>query len=121
MKLASGRPAGPSAPPFFFSYILSPPIFELWLCYLVSFLFYGATQLAERRPGRSLFIQAANDYSTAPTPALAETARTAGVPGVEARIYPAFGLTKDEGHFFYKEGPHVWGAHVATGFWSGWL
>lgn len=96
--------------------------------------FAGAAMNWERAPGLRatmhaaakrltrpiLFIQAANDYSTAPTPALAETARTAGVPGVEARIYPAFGLTKDEGHFFYKEGPHVWGPHVAR-FLERWL
>lgn len=96
--------------------------------------FAGAAMNWERAPGLRatmhaaagrltrpiFFLQAANDYSTAPTPALAETARAAGVPGVEARVYPAFGLTKDEGHFFYKEGSLVWGPDVAR-FLGRWL
>lgn len=96
--------------------------------------FAGAAMNWERAPGLRavmhaaagrltqpiFFVQAANDYSTAPTPALAETARAAGVPGVEARIYPGFGLTRDEGHFFYKEGPMVWGSDVAR-FLERWL
>ena len=96
--------------------------------------FAGAAMNWERAPGLRatmhdaagrltrpiFFVQAANDYSVAPTPALAESARAAGVPGVEAQVFPAFGLTRDEGHFFYKEGPQVWGPSVAR-FLERWL
>lgn len=97
--------------------------------------FAGAAMNWERAPGlRALmlgeaakvacpifFIQAANDYSTAPTPALAAAARAGGrAEAVEERVFPAFGLTRDEGHFFYKEGPGVWGGDVRR-FLDRWL
>jgi len=96
--------------------------------------FAGAAMNWERAPGlRALmldaaarltqptfFIQAANDYSIAPTPALAGAARDAGRTHVEDRVFPGFGLTKDEGHFFYKEGTVVWGPDVRR-FLDRWL
>ena len=57
------------------------------------------------------FIQCANDYSIGPTQELA-----AGLDGtekvVEARVYPDFGLTRDEGHWFEQHGMLVWGPDV---------
>lgn len=96
--------------------------------------FAGAAMNWERAPGlRALmlqaagrltqpifFIQAANDYSVAPTPALAAAARAAGHSHVEDRVFPGFGLTRDEGHFFYKEGTGVWGPEVKR-FLERWL
>ncbi len=65
------------------------------------------------------FIQAANDYSVAPTLELA-----AGLEGsathVEAKVYPAFGLTRDEGHLFERHGLLVWGEDVRR-FLERWL
>jgi dienelactone hydrolase len=95
--------------------------------------FAGAAMNWERAPGlRRLmldqaatltrpiyFIQAANDYSTAPTVELAEAARAAGVT-VEARVWPGFGLSQDEGHYFYREGPQIWGPEVRR-FLERWL
>lgn len=57
------------------------------------------------------FIQAANDYSVGPTRDLA--AHLAGTDKVvESRVYPAFGLTKDEGHLFERNGTMIWGNDV---------
>lgn len=75
---------------------------------------------AERLSQPTCFIQAANDYSVAPTSELAAAARAAGRTHVEDRVFPAFGLTRDEGHFFYKEGTAVWGDHVRR-FLERWL
>jgi dienelactone hydrolase len=57
------------------------------------------------------FIQAANDYSVAPTPALAEARKTAGKP-VQSAIYPAFGVNAEEGHLLEKNGFVLWGDDV---------
>ncbi len=57
------------------------------------------------------FIQAANDYSTAPTPALAQARKAAGKP-VQSAIYPAFGVNAEEGHFLEKYGFVLWGEDV---------
>jgi carboxymethylenebutenolidase len=65
------------------------------------------------------FIQAATDYSTRPTTELAAAARKAGVETQE-RIFPAWGLTADEGHVFERNGPHVWGPEVRR-FLERWL
>lgn len=57
------------------------------------------------------FLQADNDYSTRPTVELA-----AGLEGtgkvVRSRVYPALGLSKDEGHFLYRDGTLLWGPDV---------
>jgi dienelactone hydrolase len=57
------------------------------------------------------FIQAANDYSTAPTLALAAARQAAGKP-VQSVIYPAFGVNAEEGHFLEKYGFALWGEDV---------
>ena len=57
------------------------------------------------------FIQAANDYSVAPTRELAASLEGSG-KDVEAKIYPAFGLTTEEGHLFERHGMLVWGPDV---------
>ena len=57
------------------------------------------------------FVQCANDYSVGPTRELA-----AGLEGTdkvfEAEVYPDFGLTRDEGHLFERDGMLVWGPDV---------
>jgi dienelactone hydrolase len=56
-------------------------------------------------------IQAENDYSTAPTRELAAELARLGKPH-QARVYPPFGLTADEGHVFARDGALVWGDEV---------
>ena len=95
--------------------------------------FAGAAMNWEKTPGlRALmtnaahkltrpifFIQAENDYSAAPTrdlaAALAETDKI-----FEARVYPAFGISRDEGHFFERTGTMIWGPDVRR-FLERWL
>jgi carboxymethylenebutenolidase len=57
------------------------------------------------------FIQAANDYSTAPTVALTEARQVADKP-VQSAIYPAFGVNAEEGHLLEKSGSVLWGEDV---------
>jgi dienelactone hydrolase len=57
------------------------------------------------------FIQAANDYSAAPTPALAAARAAAGKP-VRSTVYPAFGINPEEGHLLEKTGFALWGDDV---------
>jgi carboxymethylenebutenolidase len=57
------------------------------------------------------FIQAANDYSAAPTAALAAARKAAGKP-VQSVIYPAFGVNAEEGHFLERSGFALWGDDV---------
>lgn len=59
------------------------------------------------------FIQAENDYSTAPTTELAEAARLAGAT-VRSKVFPAFGLSHDEGHFFERNGTMIWREEVRS-------
>ncbi len=54
------------------------------------------------------FVQAANDFSTRPTTDIAAALTGTGVP-FEAKIYPAFGHTPNEGHFLAGRGSLVWG------------
>ena len=64
-------------------------------------------------------VQAENDYSTAPTRELAaELLRHGKVHA--ARVFPAFGLTADEGHLFFQNGAPIWGPWVRT-FLDRWL
>jgi dienelactone hydrolase len=65
------------------------------------------------------FIQAANDYSARPTIELAASLEGTGKV-VESKVYPAFGLTKDEGHLLYIQGPAFWGDDVRR-FLERWL
>ena len=65
------------------------------------------------------FIQAENDYSTAPTREL--TAALAGSDLVVlGKVFPAFGLSRDEGHRFERNGPMIWGPEVRS-FLERWL
>lgn len=65
------------------------------------------------------FAQAENDYSTRPTVELSQgLAGSAKV--VAARVYPRFGLTRDEGHFLCGQGAAVWGRDVRE-FLERWL
>jgi len=67
---------------------------------------------AARQLGMPIFlVQAGNDYSTAPTRELAAELARLGRPH-QARVFPAFGLTPDEGHQFARDGALVWGDEV---------
>jgi dienelactone hydrolase len=57
------------------------------------------------------FIQAANDFSVAPTLALAQARAAAGKPA-QSMVYPAFGINAEEGHLLEKNGSVLWGDHV---------
>lgn len=65
------------------------------------------------------FIQAANDYSIRPTKELAASLDGTGKV-VESRIYPDFGVNRDEGHRLESMGQAVWGADVRR-FLERWL
>ena len=54
------------------------------------------------------FVQAANDFSIRPTQEIAAALKGTNVP-FEAKVYPAFGHTPNEGHFLAGRGPLVWG------------
>jgi dienelactone hydrolase len=77
------------------------------------------TAAAARVSQPIFYIQAANDYSTGPTHALSEATRRAG-GRVQAKVYPAFGLTPMEGHLFAGNGSIIWGEDV-RGFLETWL
>ncbi len=74
---------------------------------------------ARQLPCPTFFIQAANDFSIAPTKelaaALADTDKV-----IESRIYPAFGVTPMEGHLFERNGTMLWGDDVRR-FLERWL
>lgn len=80
-----------------------------------------ATMLAavERLTRPIFFLQAANDYSTAPTRELSTAAAAAGKEH-QSRVFPGFGLTQDEGHFLYGQGGVIWGPDVRR-FLETWL
>jgi dienelactone hydrolase len=69
------------------------------------------TEAALRLTAPIFFLQAENDYSVRPTHELAAVMADAGKP-FEARVYPAFGITPQEGHFFERDGARVWGPDV---------
>jgi len=95
--------------------------------------FAGAAMNWERTPNlrramldaaRSLkvplaLVQAENDYSTAPTRELAAECARLGKAHA-ARVFPAFGLTADEGHLFFQNGTPIWGSWVRA-FLDRWL
>lgn len=66
---------------------------------------------ASRLTQPTFFLQAANDYSTRPTTELAQGLEGGAIP-IRSRVYPAHGLSKDEGHFLYRDGTLVWGPDV---------
>jgi dienelactone hydrolase len=95
--------------------------------------FAGAAMNWERTPGlrQSMidatarltapiyFLQAATDYSVAPTIELA-AAMADSAAEVRSKVFPAFGLSNDEGHFFERSGPMIWGPEIRR-FLERWL
>jgi carboxymethylenebutenolidase len=77
------------------------------------------TEAARRLSHPIFFVQAANDYSIAPTLALSEACEGAG-KRVQSRIYPQWGLTPEEGHLFESRGMQIWGGDVRR-FLERWL
>ena len=65
------------------------------------------------------FIQAANDYSIGPTLALTQSLEGSG-KAVGSKIYPQWGLTREEGHLFESRASLIWGADVRK-FLERWL
>lgn len=57
------------------------------------------------------FMQAENDYSVRPTRELAEGLSGAAMP-LKSKVYPSLGLSRDEGHFLYRDGTLVWAQDV---------
>ena len=74
---------------------------------------------ARRGTAPIFFLQAENDYSVAPTLELA-AALEGSERVVESKVYPAFGISHDEGHFFERSGSLIWGADVRR-FLRRWL
>jgi dienelactone hydrolase len=70
------------------------------------------------------FIQAENDFSVGPTRDLAAALESrrdkATAPAVQARIFPAFGMSHWEGHLFERNGTMIWGPEVRL-FLERWL
>lgn len=64
-------------------------------------------------------LQAANDYSVAPTIELAAAMKNSALE-VRSRVFPAFGLSNDEGHFFERAGAMIWGPEIRR-FLERWL
>ena len=54
------------------------------------------------------FFQAENDYDLTPNSVLSEAVKTAGQP-TEAKTYPPFGSSKQDGHEFCVRGVATWG------------
>ncbi len=75
---------------------------------------------AARRLAVPLYlIQAENDYSTAPTREIATELQRLGKVH-QAKVFPAFGLTADEGHLFAGNGAMIWAREVRA-FLGRWL
>ena len=64
-------------------------------------------------------IQSANDYSIRPTREIAAALEGTGII-VQSRIYGDFGITRDEGHFLFRDGPVLWWPEVRD-FLDRWL
>lgn len=65
------------------------------------------------------FIQAENDFSTRPAVELASALEGSGKI-VEAKLFPAFGVTHWKGHLFERNGMLIWGPD-ARRFLARWL
>lgn len=61
-----------------------------------------------------LFVQAENDFNLAPSKVLFDTMRAANLPA-EIKIFPAFGMSAQNGHSFAYRGVDIWRDEV-TGF-----
>jgi dienelactone hydrolase len=58
------------------------------------------------------FLQAQNDYDLTPNRVLSEQVRASG-QRTESRVYPAHGISAQDGHRFCVRGVNVWGPDVA--------
>jgi carboxymethylenebutenolidase len=65
------------------------------------------------------FIQAENDFSIGPTLELSAALKDTGKV-VEAKVFPAFGISHQEGHLFERDGALIWGPEVRR-FLERWL
>ena len=65
------------------------------------------------------FLQAENDYSAEPTRVLGAMSAEAQQP-IQSKVFPALGLSNDEGHFFERSGSLIWGPEVRA-FLARWL
>jgi dienelactone hydrolase len=77
------------------------------------------TAAARRLTRPMFFIQAATDYSIRPTRELAQALAGTGKV-VESKIYPDYGINRDEGHLFESTGQLLWGEDVRQ-FLERWL
>ena len=69
------------------------------------------TDAALRLTAPIFFIQAANDYSVGPNRDLGAALAGTDIRHL-AKLYPAFGITAQEGHFFERDGNRLWGDDV---------
>jgi len=65
------------------------------------------------------FLQAENDYCTEPTKVLGALTSNEQYP-IQSKVFPAIGLTQDEGHFFEKYGALIWGPEIRA-YFARWL
>ncbi len=65
------------------------------------------------------FLQAANDYSVGPTVQLGALRDEVAQP-IFSKVFPAFGLSQGEGHYFERDGSLIWGPEVRA-FIDRWL
>ena len=57
------------------------------------------------------FLQAQNDYDLVPNRVLSEQVK-AGGQSAESRVYPAYGISTQDGHDFCVRGVNIWGPDV---------
>lgn len=69
------------------------------------------TQAARNAAMPIFFIQAQNDYSLAALEALSEEMRKAAKP-YQAKVFPPFGTSNQDGHNFCFQGHPIWGLEV---------
>jgi dienelactone hydrolase len=65
------------------------------------------------------FLQAENDYCVEPTKVLGALISDEKHP-IQSKVFPAIGLTRDEGHFFEKFGALIWGPEIRA-YLARWL
>lgn len=73
------------------------------------------TEAAQKAVMPIFLLQAQNDHSLAALEGLSETLRRSGKPH-QARVYPAFGTTPQQGHEFCAQGSEIWGPEVFAFF-----
>jgi dienelactone hydrolase len=71
----------------------------------------GMIEAARQARAPVFLFQAANDYSLEPTQRLGDEMRRAG-RAYEAKIYPAFGSSRSDGHSFAWQGSALWSDDV---------